>query len=97
MVIAAAACACAACAAAAAAAVYAWHRLRGPVPLVAWAAGLCARPRQDDAAKLEEALTTLKVPNNGVVQVMCRSPLGYPRVCIPCTPSQSVMSDCLCW
>ena len=87
MVIAAAACACAACAAAAVAAVYAWHRLRGPVPLVAWAFRLCARPRQDDAAKLEDALSSLKVPNNGVVQVMRTCPPGYPRQCMPCTPS----------
>ena len=54
------------------AAVYAWHRLRGPVPLVAWAISLCARPRWDDAAKLEDVLAELRVPRNGVVQVACR-------------------------
>ena len=56
--------------AAALAAVYAWHRLRSPVPAVAWAASFCMRPQGGGAAGLEEELTPLK-PKKGMVQVTC--------------------------
>ena len=55
--------------AAALAAVYAWHRLRGPVPLVAWAARWCLNAQGEDKGDSEEVLTSLKVPKNGIVQV----------------------------
>ena len=69
VVIAAATCGCVAAVAAALAAVYAWHRLRGPVPLVTWATSLQLSPRREDTANLEEVLTSFKVPKNGMVQV----------------------------
>ncbi len=94
MLIAAATCGCVASIAVALAAVYAWHRLRGPVPLVAWAARLCARPRRDDAAKLEEVLTELKVPKNGVVQVTRRRLLGRSWQSMLCKPSLFAKSAC---
>ena len=55
--------------AAALAAVYAWHRLQGPVPLVAWAARWCLNAQGGDKGGSEEVLTSLKVPKNGIVQV----------------------------
>ena len=68
-VVAAATCGGVAVFAAAFAAVYAWHRLRGPVPLVAWAASLCASPR---AGSLGDMSTPLNVPEDGKVQVIHR-------------------------
>ena len=74
VVIAAATCGSVAMVAAALAAVYAWHRLRGPVPLVAWAASSCVSPHGYHAADLEVVLNTLSMPKNGVVQVTLRCP-----------------------
>ena len=56
--------------AAAIAALCIWHRLRGPVPLVAWAASLCASPRWGGVAGLKDELSSSKVPKNGMVQVI---------------------------
>lgn len=75
MVAAAVTCGSVAVIVAALAAVYTWHRLRGPVPLVAWAASVCVRPQGKRATGLEEVSTPFKVPKNGVVQVKHRTSL----------------------
>ena len=67
--IAAAVCGSMALVAAALAAVCAWHRLRGPVPVVAWAARVCGIPCGDGTSGSTDALTSLKVPKNAMVQV----------------------------
>ena len=72
IVAAAVTCGVVAAVAAALAGVYAWHRLRGPLPLVAWAASWCARPRGGGAAGVEEALASLRMPESALVQVMRR-------------------------
>ena len=78
VVVAAAACGSVAAVAAALAAVYAWHRLRGPLPLVAWAASSCANPRRGGVGDLEAVSASLKVPENGKVQVCADILKGTP-------------------
>lgn len=72
--VAAATCGSVAVVAAFFAAIYAWHKLQGPMPLVAWAASLCAKPRGEGVAGLKGSLTSLKVPEDGIVQVMPQRP-----------------------
>lgn len=104
MVAAAVTCGSVAVIVAALAAVYTWHRLRGPVPLVAWAASVCVRPQGKRATGLEEVSTPFKVPKNGVVQVKHRhlctksvmSTVHYVCVCIQiCTDLCLGVQTCL--
>ena len=68
--IAGATCGSVAIVAAALAAMYAWHRLWRPVPVVAWAASMCKRPQRGDTAGSGGTPTSLKMLENGVLQVI---------------------------
>lgn len=69
VMVAAATCGSVAIIAAALAAIYAWHRLWRPVPVVAWAANMCKCPQRGDAACSGGTPTSLKMLENGVLQV----------------------------